>query len=441
MNATATTVKLSTDILVIGGGSAGIAAAVTAARKGVKVILLERGPSLGGMGALAQVHTFCGLFEVATNSEKAPILANRGFAEELMFRLQEAGVAAKSPVRMGKLDVLFHEPQGFAAEAYELVKNTPNVSLFLHTELTLMRRAPDGDWLAKASDSQTGEILEIQARLVMDSSGDATATRFAGASWITEESGRLQRPALILRLKGVDHNLLRPEKRLEMAHAMAQAVRLGDLPRFALGAGFRSALEEKNIFLTLDLAAERENYEPSNPEFLKRLFAQAREEVIKIVSWLEKREGWSQVQIARWPDQLGVRESFRGLGRTVFTKSMWSGEESLEDGVVHAAWPIELREKATGPRWEYPKENHKPMIPLRALISKEFPNLLFAGRCLSASHEALGSTRVMGTCLATGEAAALAGVLYLENPEALMEDNLMATVHKILDCVRNRSVE
>ena len=86
----------------------------------------------------------------------------------------------------------------------------------------------------------------------------------------------------------------------------------------------------------------------------------------------------------------------------------------FEDEVALASWPIELRETAKGPRFRFPEENRPCGIPLRSLRSCDLQNLFVAGRCIASSHEAQGAIRVIGTCLATGEAAGIAAVGRIE---------------------------
>ncbi len=84
----------------------------------------------------------------------------------------------------------------------------------------------------------------------------------------------------------------------------------------------------------------------------------------------------------------------------------------FEDSIALATWPMELRENNRGPRLRYPEKNRPCEIPLRALRARDHRNLFVAGRCIASSHEAQASIRVIGTCLATGEAAGIAAALY-----------------------------
>ncbi len=107
-----------------------------------------------------------------------------------------------------------------------------------------------------------------------------------------------------------------------------------------------------------------------------------------------------------------MRESFRWLGQHVLNAEELIEGVSFPDTVAYAAWPLEMREDAKGAKFTYFKNAKSSEIPLRSLVSAEIPGVYFAGRCISATHEALASVRVMGTCFATGQAAGMAAALF-----------------------------
>ncbi|HSI11925.1 MAG TPA: FAD-dependent oxidoreductase, partial [Chthoniobacter sp.] len=122
-------------------------------------------------------------------------------------------------------------------------------------------------------------------------------------------------------------------------------------------------------------------------------------------------EGFEKSYIAAWPARAGVRESRRIMGRYRLEMEDIERGAQFDDTVAFAAWPMELRETATGPRLRFPTGEEPCGIPLRSLQARDDASLFMAGRCISSSHEAQASVRVIGTCLATGEAAGLAAAL------------------------------
>ena len=137
-----------TDIAVIGGGSAGICAAVAAAREGAKVILLERSDRLGGMGTLAMVHTFCGLYD--PDVSKPPRIANEGLPAEIEKLMREATGAA--PVKMGKVYVLPQQPEAFAEIAKHLTSSEANLQVHFNTTCLGISQESDDSFLVSTEE-------------------------------------------------------------------------------------------------------------------------------------------------------------------------------------------------------------------------------------------------------------------------------------------------
>jgi hypothetical protein len=117
------------------------------------------------------------------------------------------------------------------------------------------------------------------------------------------------------------------------------------------------------------------------------------------------------VEVKQWPSRLGVRESRRACGVYQLTREDVLSERRFADGVARAVWPMEFREDARGPRLVYAAGMDGTDIPLRCLRHANMSNLWLAGRCISADHDAAASIRVMGTCLASGQAAGAAAAL------------------------------
>src|SRR5271154_3033436 len=136
------------DVVVAGGGSAGLAAAVAAARLGARTLLVERNGLLGGMASAALVHSICGLYRLPkgegrgggrdswrpADGRAAPELANEGFAAEFARRLLAAG-GASGPVRMGRVEVLLQRPVAFAQLCDVMAQETPNLEIRLQSEI------------------------------------------------------------------------------------------------------------------------------------------------------------------------------------------------------------------------------------------------------------------------------------------------------------------
>lgn len=396
------------DILVVGGGTAGIAAAVSAARAGAKTLLVERRNALGGMASNALVHTLCGLYLLRNDDAQSLTYANEGFPREFAERLIQAG-GASGPVRMGKLDVLPHQPAALAAVADVITRRTPNLTVLFHTDLTGIDSASVK--IQSAHLQSRGHVIKVEVNSLIDASGDAEAGALAGAAFECAPTDRLQRPAYIFGIGGAHETALAGDARLRLAHLISGAVASSQLSLEALGVAFRHGVSQNEIWATIDLQADP--YDPCSPDCLTRVEESGRRLSVEIIRYLRAHaEGFENARISCTPAQVGIRESRRVSGLACLKEEDIIQGRSVENPAAIACWPLELRENAKGPRFRFPEENRPAGISLDCLRSRTFTNLLVAGRCISCTHEAQASIRVTGTCLATGEAAGKAAAAF-----------------------------
>ncbi len=394
------------DVLVAGGGSAGLAAAVSAARMGAHTLLIEHHGSLGGMAPAALVHSICGLYRLPVD-DGPPKIANVGFAEEFARRLLRAG-GASGPVRMGRVDVLLQQPTAFARLADTIAMETENLEVRLHSELVHV--AED---LSSVEVSCSGHRERIVPRAIIDATGDGNVAALAGAEFEQESAERLQRPAFIFALGAVEGGAAAEAARLRLTRRLVDAVREERLPAGVLGAQFRESGRAGEVFVTIDLSGGA-RYQPTDFACLTATEMEGRALAEALAGFLrDKVEGFGGSFISAYPARVGVRESRRLVGRSRLAEVDLLRGAQFPDGVALATWPMELRETNTGPRLRYPENGRACEIPLGALRARDHDRLFMAGRCISCSHEAQASIRVIGTCLATGESAGLAAALAL----------------------------
>lgn len=392
------------DLAVIGGGSAGLAAAVTAARTGARTLLIDRHGFTGGMGTASLVHTFCGLYLL--RAEPGAVFANPGFALEIAeLMIQATGIG---PVRMGRVDVLPQHPVDFVRIADELIAAEPSLELRLHTEVSGVSRN-DEHWEIQLC-GRAG-IDRVQARKLIDASGDAVVAGLLGDGSVMAESPRLQRPAYVF---GVHCSAsMSEESRLHTAGLIVEGIRGGHIPADALGISFRASGRAGEIFGSIDLAGGDgvSNFNPLDTACLTGLELRGRRIATDVLRWLCARsESWHDAYISQWPVRAGIRESRRWIGEYTLTGADVLAGRRFDDEIALATWPMEFREDPKGPKLRYPEGNRPTGIPLRCLRPLGIRDLWVAGRCISADHEAQASIRVMGTCFATGEAAGRAAV-------------------------------
>jgi len=395
------------DVVVAGGGSAGIAASIAAARAGARTLLVERAARLGGMGSRALVHSICGLFLLRSDAGENLLWANGGFPIEFASRLRALG-GASLPERMGRVDVILHSPTAFASLAGAMTAETSGLDVWSEAEVISVSSTESS--VALHINTKTG-IRAIVARACVDTTGDGEACALASAGWQIERTDRLQRPAYIFLIGGIEPGAIEPGGRLRIARLIASAVRDTQLDGGCLGAHFHAGPSRDAAFVTIDLAAG-ENYDPLDPSCRAGLIDEGSALADRLTAFLAGcAEGFAGSRITGRPEVIGVRESRRVIGSETMTGDDILMGRTREDGIARAAWPIELRETARGPRWKFPSDLSPSDIPLGALRPLGHPGLFVAGRCLSCDHSAQAALRVMGTCFATGQAAGLAAAI------------------------------
>jgi hypothetical protein len=405
-------------VAVIGGGSAGVAAALAAARAGARTVLCEASDCLGGNAAHALVHTICGLYLPA--ADDAPTLAHGGVAAEVAAALTRSGGAAE-PERAGRVWYLPVRPAALSALCAELCRAEARLELRLGCALVGAELARDAAGesllLLRAAD---GEV-ELRARAVVDASGDGAAAFLGGADFELAEPGRLQCASYIFRLEGVDTSQLVGFARLQTSAAVGGAVRAGALPPGCESIVVRSCGRPGEVFATLNLPRPAgSDWAPLDPECLARTAALARAHAEAITHYLRAtRPAFSGARLAEHPRRVGVRETRRVRGLSQLTADDVLGGRRDADEVALSTWPIELWQDHRRAVFEAP---HGPCsVPLGALVSRSHPLLGMAGRCLSATHEAHGALRVIGTALATGQAIGCAAALAADAGKRLIE--------------------
>lgn len=394
----------SYDLAVVGGGSAGLAAAVTVARGGARTLLVERYGYLGGMGTTSLVHTFCGLYFL--REQPGAVVANPGFSEEMANRMIAA--TGIGPIRMGRLDVLPQHPVEFVRIADEMITAEANLEVNFHSKVTALAREGDG-WRIQVGGR--AQVHSLNAARLIDASGDAVVADLLGSGSVMVDAPRLQRPAYVF---GVHSEVMLDDAfKLQTAGRIVEGIKAGEVPAAAMGITFRASGRRGEIFASLDLTGGETvgDFAPLDSVCLTQLEICGRQTASAVMRWLSSRSSdWRGAYISQWPVRAGIRESRRWIGESVLTGAQVLAGERFQDEIALATWPMEFREDAKGPKLRYPHEDRPTGIPVGCLRPLGVKNLWIAGRCISTDHEAQASIRVMGTCFATGEAAGRAAL-------------------------------
>ncbi|QYY34836.1 FAD-dependent oxidoreductase [Ruficoccus sp. ZRK36] len=378
------------DVLVCGGGPAGIAAAFTAARAGAKVLLLERNAFLGG------VWTAGALSIIIDAQEKT------GLIRELLQRLEKRGATA--PV-MGNMHIYTIEAMKSLLD--EMVEET-GIDVQLYTQVVAVAR--DGDRITGVfTESKSGREF-IRAKVVIDTTGDGDVGAQAGCGFEygRESDGKVQPMTLYGRIGGYHGT--------EMLH-------IEPLLSIARKAGYEPSYErvtlipqpgQPGVFMLMATHMYGSGLDVRN---LTRAEFQARSEIRHLVELYKKHAGpdWKDVFLIDTGPCIGIREARRIRGRHYLTVEELQSGDSLPDGICHVRFLADIHhpDKKEGGGLTHV---HFPSydIPYGCLVARDADNLLMAGRCISGDHIAHASYRVTGDAVATGEAAGLAATLCVE---------------------------
>lgn len=376
------------DVLVVGAGVAGISAAVEAARAGARTLLIEKHSYPGGV-AVGGMHRFmCGLYGSGDDPPKATL--NGGMAAEVCFRLKELAPDRRVQ-RMGHVYVLPIDSRDLAAVLRSISEEESSLELSYESRAVAVA-TEQGAIASITVEGQSGRF-DVFPSAVIDSTGDAAVMRMSGVPCELAPPDLRQLGAFAFRvtgLEGSDEMLS-----VRVPYCLAQAVRAGELPAHLR---FTTYTPEPG----LDEGTCRLNIPQADGDRSE----QAREDALRVHRHLSGAlAAFRNSRISEMSPQMVSRDGARVRGEYTLTAEDVLGGRKFSDGAVKNAWPIELWEQGSGPSYQYLRPGDYYEIPSRCLKVRDISNGWCAGRCISVTREALGSTRVMGACISLGEQA------------------------------------
>lgn len=408
--------EIDADVLVVGGGASGVAAAVTSARQGLRVVLIERYGFCGGGAVAGLSGTVCGLYLATDRVSAAPEQIVFGFAEEFCSLLEDRQGLAP-PVRYGKTWTRVHEPLAWRETADSMLAQA-GVTVIYHAIATAV--LVDGGARVEGAQVWTKQgLLTIKAHVTIDASGDADLVAMGGFASFIGDHGKVQNPTMIFRLQGVD------VARFAAVHG-ADTI-MGDgvshLIRSESAAGNYDLPRSKIWIFTTTRPGELlcnctrvtgEDGRELNTLF-HRDFTEAeingRRQVREYARFFRDHlEGCENSFVNDTGVQVGVRQTRQAEGVDKLMNADILTGRKFADAIARSPWPIELHAGAR-PKVEWLLDDYYE-IPYGCFVPVQAEGLLVAGRCLSAEHEAVASARVTAQCFsyghAIGHAAAIA---------------------------------
>lgn len=388
------------DIVVCGGGPAGIMSAVAAARSGVSVALVERYGFLGGMptaGLVAPISVFM------YNGE----LVVGGIPWEFVQRLAAEG-GAKVELPLGNIS--------FMPEVYKLVAQRmlleAGVSLYLHAYLSGCEK--DNNRLTHVVYESKSGTTALSAKYFIDATGDGDLASMADVPMITHGTA-LQPVSLCMLLGGVDATAI------ENIHHSRQGVNyynptlrekllalatLEDIPNFG---GPWMCYMLSNDIVVVNMTRTQANM--LNEREQTHAECVLREDAHRLVAILKEHcAPFKDAYIVSTATQAGVRETRHIKGEHILTGNEYIDGVHFPDSIARGAHPIDIHD-ASGPSQKCEFLKQAAYIPYRSLIAQGFPNLLVAGRSFSADRVAYASARVQATVMGMGQAAGFAAAM------------------------------
>lgn len=422
-----TPVVANVEVLVVGGGPAGIGAAISAARGGAEVLLVERYGFLGGNSTTALVNPLFTFHDVQGN------LVIRGIAEEIVQRLKEAG-GTYGHVRDLTFDNASMTP--FDPELMKIVllemAQEAGVKLLLHSFCTDIVKKED--LLTHVIFETKSGRIAVAAQAVIDCTGDADLAYKAGIPTLKgrPEDGVMQPASTFFRIDNIDFAALRAWMKennhllkdqptpteidgveaialLGLTDLVAQAISKGDYPADAAP---RILLYQLPIGNQMAVNVSRIQQIDGTDVFdLTKAEIRGREQAWEIYNFLRQYVGGFTNSYIVETGEIGIRETRRIQGKYVLTEEDVLTGKGFHDGVACGTFAIDIH-PPEGQRQVFTGSGRAVYeIPLRCFMSDEVENLLVAGRCISTTHIANGSTRVMATCMAMGQGAGTAMAL------------------------------
>ncbi|TQV92794.1 hypothetical protein V2A60_009254 [Cordyceps javanica] len=393
------------DVIVVGGGAAGVGAAIGArqASPSARILLVESESCLGGAATHRNVVSFCGLYTL----EKQPRLAVGGVWDDIYARLQRSGGVSPRPSRRRLGVFLVVEPEDLKVVLDDIVLDN-GIEVLLRTTVTGATR---GTSLIRSLEIQEKSRRRLLfAKAFVDCSGDCDLAYHAGASTRYGNHGTVNLGSLSARFGGLERANPVHE---DWENAVIQAKKT-DPSLQALCRKNRSAMLRLPRSGDVVSFLATESYDARSSASITSAEMSGRRQIQRYLQILRALPGHENMHLVSSGPSFGVRESRHLNARYSLREADVMSNARFGDAIALGAWGMEFHDEGDAD-WgsSFKRPPHGTFeIPLRCLRSNDTDNLFAAGRCADADQYAGSSIRVMGTALATGQAAGVAAAMY-----------------------------
>lgn len=385
------------DLIVVGGGFTGVAAAVSAARDGISVLLVEKAGLLGGAMTNCLVYPFMPFWTNNPETNEKDYLSCGIFTE----------MREKQKMYDPKASDAKFNPNYYSMVLDDLCEDA-GVDLLFHA--TLYDVTVDNGKIKSINVIAGSEKLELEADFFVDATGDGNLFYLAGCDFALgrREDSLCQPMTTCFRMCGVDTDGLHKEWALiQEKYKEHQAQGKIKNPRENVLMFLGGSLGDGVVHFNTTRIVKRN---PTDPFDVSKAEIEARRQIIEVISFLkENTNSFKNGFLVSVASDIGVRESRMLKGKHILTEEELKDCTRFEDSIAVANYDIDIHNpEGTGTSHYFFKPGEYYTIPYRSLVPNEVDNLLVGGRCISATHEAQASIRVMATCACLGEAAGTA---------------------------------
>lgn len=395
-------IRQSYDVLVIGGGPAGIAAALSAARHGMKTLVIEAYGFLGGMWTAGMVNPFF-------DSEN-----KGGICAEIVRKIDEVNMSVQNGPNMWCFDI-----ETMKCVLDEMLTEA-GVDMLFHTNFC----APimEGDAIRGVIVENKGGRCAYLGKVIIDCTGDGDVAARAGAPYeVGNAQGSVQPMTLMFRISNIDYiqdYYTYPHYAdNELIHMLDRALARAGITDYPYNYRRPCVLQMPGSHTAICQSTHIRDKISLDPEELTQAEIEGRREVQSLLKLLrDYLPQFKNVQLDATGPHIGIRESRRILGEYCLSKEDILASRRFPDGICTATFWIDIHQQTGNNQDTQHGEALAPnyQIPFRCLVPRKIDNLLVAGRCISGTFEAHASYRVTGNCVAMGQAAGIAAVLCVE---------------------------